>query len=58
MPEEIIYHYCSIARNNEELPMPEWQKAELDRRYDNYRNGKLKLHDWEAVHQELRNRQK
>jgi putative addiction module component (TIGR02574 family) len=43
-----------IARSNEELPLPEWQKAELDRRYDDYKNGKLQLHDWEGVHRELR----
>ena len=48
----------SIARNNAELPMPEWQKAELDKRYSNYKNGKLKLHDWEGVHEKLRNKYK
>jgi putative addiction module component (TIGR02574 family) len=45
-----------IARSNSELPIPEWQKAELDRRFSDYKNGKLKLHDWESVHQELRNK--
>ena len=47
-----------IARHNSELPMPEWQKAELDKRYSEYKNGTLKLHDWEGVHAELRNRNK
>ena len=47
-----------IARHNSELPMPEWQKAELDKRYREYKNGTLKLHDWEDVHAELRNRNK
>ncbi len=37
----------SIARYNGELPMPEWQKAELDKRYRDYKNGNLKLHNWE-----------
>ena len=46
----------SIARNNAELPMPEWQKAELDKRYSAYKNGKLKLRDWKGVHEELRNK--
>lgn len=46
----------SIARNNSELPMPEWQKAELDKRYSDYKNKKLNLHDWEGVHDELRNK--
>ncbi|MBI5675676.1 MAG: addiction module protein [Nitrospirae bacterium] len=48
----------SIARNNAELPMPEWQKAELDKRYSDYKNGKLKLHNWEGVHEELRDKYK
>ena len=48
----------SIARSNSELPMPEWQKAELDKRYSDYKNEKLKLYDWEDVHNELRNKHK
>ncbi|GJQ60151.1 MAG: addiction module protein [Candidatus Scalindua sp. AMX11] len=48
----------SIARSNSELPMPEWRKAELDKSYSEYKNGKLKLHDWEDVHNELRNKYK
>ncbi len=48
----------SIARNNNELPMPEWQKVELDKRYSDYKNEKLKLHDWEGVHEGLRNKYK
>ena len=38
----------SIAAGNSELPMPEWQKQELDRRYKEYKEykeGKLGLHD-------------
>ena len=48
----------SIARQNAELPMPEWQKAELDKRYSEYKEGKLKLHDCGGVHEELRNKYK
>lgn len=48
----------SIARNNSELPMPEWQKAELDKRYSDYKNEKLNLHDWKGVHDGLRNKYK
>ncbi|MCH8873302.1 addiction module protein, partial [candidate division KSB1 bacterium] len=33
----------SIARNNAVLPMPEWQKIELDKRYSDYKIGKLIL---------------
>ncbi len=48
----------SIARNNAVLPMPEWQKIELDKRYSDYKTGKLRLHDWEGVHEELRKKHK
>lgn len=48
----------AIARNNEVLPMPEWQKIELDKRYNDYKNGKLALHDCKSVHEELRDKYK
>jgi len=48
----------SIARNNAELPLPEWQKTELDRRYSDYKNGKLKLYNLDVIHEELRNKYK
>lgn len=48
----------SIARNNAVLPMLEWQKIELDKRYSDYKIGKLRLHDWEGVHEELRKKHK
>ncbi len=48
----------TIAKNNGELPMPEWQKAELDKRYADYQAGNLKLHDWESLHEDLRNKYK
>jgi putative addiction module component (TIGR02574 family) len=44
----------SIATSNSELPMPEWQKKALDRRYQEYKEGKLDLYDWKTVHEELR----
>jgi putative addiction module component (TIGR02574 family) len=46
----------SIATSNSELPLPEWQKMELDRRYNHYKEGKLELHDWKTVHEELRDK--
>nr|VFJ91531.1 MAG: putative addiction module component, TIGR02574 family [Candidatus Kentron sp. LFY] len=46
----------SIARANHVPPIPEWQKAELDRRYSDYRNGQSRLHDCKDVHERLRNR--
>ena len=48
----------SIAQSNSELSMAEWQKRELDKRYKEYKEGKQTLHDWQSVHEELRNRYK
>jgi len=48
----------SIAQSNLDLPMPEWQKRELDKRYKEYRAGEQKLHDWQSVHEEIRNKYK
>ena len=48
----------SIAQGNAELPMPEWQKQELDRRYGEYKTGDQNLHDWQSVHEEIRNKYK
>jgi len=44
----------SIATSNAEIPMPEWQKIELDKRYKEYKEEKLELHNWDSVHKELR----
>ena len=44
----------SIAASNAELPLPEWQKKELDIRYQEYKKGNLDLYDWKAVHEDLR----
>ena len=46
----------SIATSNLEIPMPTWQKQELDKRYEEYKEGKLKLHDWEDIHKGLRDK--
>jgi putative addiction module component (TIGR02574 family) len=48
----------SIARSNSELPLPEWQKVELDKRYKEYKSGKLALHEWKEVHEGLRKKHK
>ena len=48
----------SIAHSNSELPMPEWQKVELDKRYKEYKSGKLSLHDWKEAHEGLRKKHK
>ena len=48
----------SIAASNSEIPMPMWQKRELDRRYEEYKAGRLELHDWTEVHKDLREKYK
>ncbi len=44
----------SIARESDKLSMPEWQKNELEKRYSQYKQGKMELHDWRKVHNKLR----
>ena len=53
---EDIWDY--IAQGNSELPMPEWQMRELDKRYQEYKAGGQNLHDWQSVHEDLRNKYK
>jgi putative addiction module component (TIGR02574 family) len=48
----------SIAASNSELPMPDWQEKELEKRYNEYKEGKLELHDWRSVHEDLRKKYK
>jgi putative addiction module component (TIGR02574 family) len=48
----------SIAKSNSELPMPEWQKTELEKRYGEYQDKKLTLYEWQKVHSEIRDNQK
>ena len=61
LPEKIMLVediWDSIAVSNSEIPMPVWQKRELDRRHEEYVEGKLELHDWEDVHKGLREKHK
>ena len=48
----------SIASSNADIPMREWQKKELDKRYQDYKEGKSVLHDWETAHKGLREKYK
>jgi len=48
----------SIAASNSELPISEWQKNELAKRYQEYKENKLELHDWKSVHEDLRDKYK
>ena len=54
----IVDFWDSIALNNVDLPIPEWQKRELDKRYEEFRSGKLKFHDWQSVHSDIREKHK
>jgi putative addiction module component (TIGR02574 family) len=57
LPQKLILAqdiWDSIALERGNLPMPEWQKSELQKRYMQYQQGKLELHDWQDVHEELR----
>jgi len=47
-----------IAKQNAMLPLPEWQKAELDTRYAAYTRGEMKTHEFFSVHEQLRNKYK
>ena len=48
----------SIAASNSEIPMSMWQKKELNKRYEEYKEGKLELHDWKDIHKGLRDKYK
>ena len=48
----------AIARDTASLPLPEWKKKELIKRRAEYENGKVSLHDWQSVHEDLRSRYK
>ncbi len=47
-----------IAIDEANIPMPAWQKQELDSRYAEYKKGEVELHDWGIVHKNLRNQYK
>jgi putative addiction module component (TIGR02574 family) len=44
----------SIAASNHDIPLADWQKAELEKRYREYKEGTMKLFNWEGVHESLR----
>lgn len=44
----------SIAKDAGQQPLPEWQKQELDKRYAEYKAGKIETYDCQTVHDELR----
>jgi putative addiction module component (TIGR02574 family) len=44
-----------IASSNEALPLPAWQKKELDRRLNEYDQGEVEVTEWLQVHEDLKN---
>lgn len=61
LPQKLILAqdiWDSIALESGKLSMPEWQKNELEKRYGEYKQGKMELHDWREIHDELRERHK
>jgi putative addiction module component (TIGR02574 family) len=45
-----------IASSNEALPLPEWQKKELDKRLNEYDQGEVDVIGWHQVHEDLKNK--
>ena len=43
-----------IAKSNQNLPLPEWQKIELNKRLSAYDQGDVKTRDHHQVHDALR----
>lgn len=43
-----------IAEENDQLPMPEWHKQELEKRTKEYNAGNVQLKSWNDVHSGLR----
>ncbi len=57
VPQKLILAqdiWDSIALEGGNLPLPQWQKRELEWRYAQYNQGEMGLHDWREVHEELR----
>jgi putative addiction module component (TIGR02574 family) len=44
----------SIVAENSDIPIPMWQKQELDKRYQDFQKGHLELHEWSDIHGDLR----
>jgi putative addiction module component (TIGR02574 family) len=61
LPQRLILAqdiWDSIVLESGKLTMSEWQISELEKRYGEFKQDKLGLHDWRVVHAELRERYK
>lgn len=47
-----------IVKSNSDIPLPEWQKHELDKRLDEYKAGEVQTTPQHEVHEALRNKYK
>lgn len=45
-----------IAANPGDIPLPEWQKAELDKRIENFKKSSVPASEWEEVKRRIRAR--
>lgn len=45
-----------LATNPDDIPLPEWQKAELDRRIENFKKFSVPAVEWEEVKRRIRAR--
>ncbi len=48
----------SIADGDHALPMPSWQQTELDKRYQEYQEGRIESREWQSVHESIRDKYK
>ena len=58
LPERLLLVeevWNEIASSNEELPLPEWQKKELDKRLEAYDRGEVETTEWQQVHEGFKN---
>lgn len=46
----------TIAASPDLLPLADWQRRELDRRYKEYQEGGIELRDWQTVHESIRDK--
>ena len=44
----------SVADGDHEIPLPEWQRRELDARYESFQQGNVELRESPAVHESIR----
>ncbi len=48
--EGLIAELEGVDKNYNILNVPKWQKVELDKRYNDYKSGNIKLHDWNDIY--------